>query len=131
MARSRGRVRVRISGMSRLRSRLEDLPEELIDACKTAIKESAEAVRAETARTVPVDASGRDNHHLKDHVAVRYEDDGLTAEVGWFDPASYYAAFLEHGTRRAPARPSLHPALEAEKARLRGRISDEVRRAIG
>lgn len=128
--RSGGRIYVRIDGIARLRQRLDDLEPQIIEALKKAVKESSEAVRDDTARTVPVDASGRDSHHLKDHVAIRYDDNGLAAEVGWFDAESYYARFVEHGTHRMPARPSLGPALERERQRYRQRLTDEVRAVL-
>ena len=127
--RSAGGIHVRIDGMARLRQRLADLEPRLIEALQKAVKESAEAVRDETANTVPVDANNRGTH-LKDTVTARYEDNGLTAEVGWFDAESYYARFVEHGTRRAPAQPSLGPALELERTRYVQRLTDEVRAAL-
>lgn len=125
MAGRTGGVTVTISGMNRLAGRLEELPAELIDACKAAIRASAEAVREDTRAAVRVN-TGR----LRDTVAIEYEDEGLTARVGWHDPQSYYAAFHEHGTRRMPAKPALGPALEAERPKLRDRVSGEVRRAV-
>ncbi|MFE9737340.1 HK97-gp10 family putative phage morphogenesis protein [Streptomyces sp. NPDC006477] len=127
MAPRRARVRttVRINGIARLRQRLEALPEEIIDGLRRGVEASAEAVRDETARTVPV-ASG----NLQGMVDIRYEADGLVANVGWFENEEYYAAFVELGTRRRPATPSLHPALEAERTRYRARLTEEVRRAL-
>ncbi|HEY5836176.1 HK97-gp10 family putative phage morphogenesis protein [Streptomyces sp.] len=124
-SRGRGAVTVRIDGIARLRDRMHELGPDIIEALARAVKESAEAVRDETARTVP-----RAGGHLAETVDIQYEDGGLAAKVGWSDPTSYYAHFVEHGTRRAPAQPSLGPALEAERARYTARLSDEVRRAL-
>lgn len=124
------RATVTITGLARLRQRLEDLPEEIKAALVKAVRESAEAVRDDTARTVPVDESGRDNHHLKDTVDIRYEEDDLVANVGWFNQEDFYAFFVERGTRRQPAQPSLHPALERERGRYTARLTAEVRRAL-
>ncbi|WP_405710102.1 HK97 gp10 family phage protein [Streptomyces xanthophaeus] len=115
----------RILGADRLLADLEELDETIIAALKKAVREAAEAVRDDTRRDVPK-ATG----HLHDHVDIRYEDDGLTAEVGWLDDESYYATYLENGTRSRPARPSLGPALEAERGRYRARLTDEVRRVL-
>ncbi|WP_406262572.1 HK97 gp10 family phage protein [Streptomyces chartreusis] len=132
MARSGGRggSTVRINGMARLRGRLEDLPDEIKEALKKGVRESAEAVRDDTARTVPVDTSGRDSRHLKDTVDIRYDEDGLIAQVGWFGQTDFYAVFVEYGTRRQAAQPSLHPALERERGKYRARLSEEVRRVL-
>ncbi|MGW4030747.1 HK97-gp10 family putative phage morphogenesis protein [Streptomyces sp. NPDC004838] len=125
MARRRRRATVRILGAARLRQRLETLPTEIVDALKAGVKGSAEAVRDQTRDTVAY-ASG----NLHDEVDIRYEQGGLTAMVGWFEDPEYYAWFLENGTRRAPAQPSLGPALEAERGRYRARLTEEVRKVL-
>ncbi|MEU9972348.1 HK97-gp10 family putative phage morphogenesis protein [Streptomyces sp. NPDC051014] len=130
MAQRRGGIHVRIDGIARLRQRLEELEPQIIEALQKAVKESAEAVQGETERTVPVDHSGRDTHHLKDHVDIRYDENGLAAEVGWFDRESYYARFVEHGTRSIPPQPSLGPALELERTRYVRRLTEEVRAVL-
>lgn len=129
MARSR-RAHVTVTGLARLRGRLEDLPGEIKQALVKGVQESAEAVRDDVRRNVPVDTSGRDSHHLKDTVDIRYREDGLVADVGWFDQEDFYAAFVEYGTRSQPAQPSLHPALQRERGRYAARLTDEVRRAL-
>ncbi|THA78412.1 hypothetical protein E6R60_05880 [Streptomyces sp. A0642] len=116
---------VEIQGLARLRQQLEDVDQEVLAAIKRAVKESAEAVTADTKRDVPK-ASG----NLAEKVEPRYQDDGFTATVGWHEDEEYYARYLEAGTRRRPARPSLGPALEAERGRYRGRLTEEVRRAL-
>ncbi|MCZ4604993.1 HK97 gp10 family phage protein [Streptomyces sp. Lzd4kr] len=127
---ARGRSHVTITGLARLRGRLEDLPDELKQALAKGVKESAEAVRDDVKRNVPVDTSGRDNRHLKDTVDIRYRDDDLVADVGWFDQQDFYAFFVERGTRRQAAQPTLHPALERERGQYRARLTEEVRRAL-
>lgn len=114
-----------IQGVSRLRGQLEDLDQEIIAAIAKAVKESAEAVKADTARDV-----AKDSGNLQEKVDTKYEDDGLTATVGWHDPEDYYARYLEAGTRRAAAQPALGPALEAERHRYRARLTEEVRRVL-
>ncbi|MGW1035006.1 HK97-gp10 family putative phage morphogenesis protein [Streptomyces antibioticus] len=126
----RGRAHVTITGLARLRERLEDLPEEIKAALAKGVKESAEAVRDDVKRNVPVDSSGRDDHHLRDTVGIRYDETGLVASVGWFDPEDFYAIFVEKGTRAQPAQPTLHPALERERRQYAARLTDEVRRVL-
>ncbi|GGN46778.1 HK97-gp10 family putative phage morphogenesis protein [Streptomyces fuscichromogenes] len=130
MARRSGGIHVRIDGMARLRERLADLEPRLIEALQKAVRESAEAVQGETERTVPVDHSGRDTHHLKDGVTIRYAENKLSADIGWFDPDDYYARFVEHGTVRTPPQPSLGPALELERRRYVARLTEEVRAVL-
>jgi len=124
MARS-GRAHVTITGIARLRGRLEDLPEEIRQALVKGVKESAEAVRDDVKRNVPADTG-----NLRESVDIRYREGGLVADVGWFNQADFYAAFVEYGTRSQPAQPSLHPALERERGRYTARLTAEVRRAL-
>ncbi|WP_181786644.1 HK97-gp10 family putative phage morphogenesis protein [Streptomyces phytophilus] len=125
MARRGGRTTVRITGLSRLRVQLEDLEDDVLAALKKAVRDGAESVQGDTRQRVRVDTGT-----LRDDVAVRFEDSGLTALVGWFKDRDYYARFHEYGTRRMPASPALGPALEAERTRMRARITDEVRRVL-
>ncbi|MGW1127457.1 HK97-gp10 family putative phage morphogenesis protein [Streptomyces sp. NPDC002526] len=122
---ARSGMTVEIQGIARLREQLADIDEEILNAIKKAVRESAEAIQAETALTV-----AKDTGNLARKVETKYEDDGFTAKVGWHDPEEYYARFLEVGTRRTPARPALLPALEAERHRYRGRLTEEVRRVL-
>lgn len=124
MARA-GRAHVTITGLPRLRQALEELPEEIKQALARAVQESGEAVRADVEHNVAED-TGR----LKRDVKSRAKEDGLIAEVGWFDQEDYYAFFVEKGTRRMPAQPSLHPALERERALYTRRLTDEVRAVL-
>ncbi|GEC02954.1 hypothetical protein SSP24_06090 [Streptomyces spinoverrucosus] len=121
----RGRVTVRVSGRDRLRRRLEDLPEDIGQALRKGVRESAEAVRDDTKRGVRVDTG-----NLRDNVGIEYEEDGLVATVGWHEDSEYYAVFHERGTRSIPAQPALGPALERERARYRARLTAEVRAVL-
>jgi len=121
---------VRVSGIARTKQRLEGLPDRIRDSVVEAVKESAEAVRDDVKRNVPVDTRGGDSHHLKDAVDIRFREGGLVADVGWFGPENSYATYVEFGTRRRPAQPSLYPALERERGRFASRLTEEVRRAL-
>ncbi|WP_432008928.1 HK97-gp10 family putative phage morphogenesis protein [Streptomyces bacillaris] len=121
----RSPIRVEIVGMERLRARLDDLTVELKAAARRALEESAEAVRAEAARTVRVDTG-----NLQRSVKARLENNRLRAEVGWWDADDLYASLHEHGTRRIPANPALGASLEQERARIAARIREQVRRSM-
>jgi HK97 gp10 family phage protein len=121
---------VRVTGIARTKERLQGLPDQIKDSVVEAVKESAEAVRDDVKRNVPVDTRGGDSHHLKDAVDIRFREGGLVADVGWFGPENSYATYIEFGTRRRPAQPSLYPALERERGRLAARLTEEVRRAL-
>ena len=123
--RSRGGIRVEVRGLAALRERLDELAPQIRLAAFKALKESAEAVRADAAQNVRTDT-----RNLQQSVKARYENNRLRAEIGWWDQDDKYATFLEHGTRRIPARPVLSTALEAERAKIAARIQDAVRKAL-
>lgn len=122
---ARGRAHVTITGLARLRGRLEDLPDDIKGALGRAVQESAEAVRDDVERTVAVNTG-----NLQEKVDIRYQEEGLVAQVGWHDQEDYYAVFVERGTRSQAAQPSLMPALERERGRYRARLTEEVRRVL-
>lgn len=116
---------MRVHGIERLRDRLEQLPDEIKAGLRDAVREAAEAIRDDVRRQVPVD-TGR----LRSAVGIDYRDEGLTARVGWSDPAAYYARFVEFGTSSQPAKPSLGTAAQIERSKLPRRVRDEVRRSL-
>ncbi|WP_033818883.1 HK97-gp10 family putative phage morphogenesis protein [Kitasatospora sp. MBT63] len=123
---TRSGLTVSIEGLERLRPRLSELAEEIVTALRKAVRESAEDVRRETLLNVR-----KDTGTLQRKLDIRYKAEGLRAEVGWFDRDAYYAAFQEFGTKSITARPALGPAIEAERNRIKDRLSDELRRELG
>ena len=118
-------ARVEITGLARLKEKLEDLPEELKQALAKGVKESAEAVRDDTKQGVR-----QDTGNLREKVDIKYQHEGLVATVGWHEDPEYYAAFHERGTHRFPAQPALGPALERERGNYRARLTEEVRQVL-
>jgi len=109
--------------LTRVHRELDTLPDRIREGAQEAVAESGEAVREQVERTVGVH-SGR----LKNDVRVReIGAHGLTADVGWFDQADYYAQFVEFGTEKITANPVLTRAAEEE----RGRFPARVRKHIG
>jgi HK97 gp10 family phage protein len=123
---ARGGITIRIEGLDHLADRLKDMPEQVTAALRRAVKESAEDIKRETLLNVR-----KDTGNLQRKLAIRYEQEGLRAEVGWFDRDDYYAHFHEFGTKSIPARPALGPAVEAERGKIRDRLTDELRRELG
>lgn len=118
---------VTIEGLDRLRLRLHDVPADVADGARRAVRDGAEAVRDQVERTIRVD-TGRARREVKvRHVGTG----GLSADVGWFNPDMYYVKFLEHGTSSIAADPVLQTATEAERVRFAGRVSADVREALG
>ena len=111
--------------MDALRDRLEELKTDIRAAAFRALKESAEAVVADTKQAVRVDSG-----NLKEGVNARYRNNELRAEIGWWQDDDKYAIYHELGTRRIPAKPALGPALEAERNKIGDRIAAEVKKVL-
>ncbi len=100
-----------------------------------AVAESAAALRdtardlvarpGTAGRSAPGEPPRLDSGELRDSIFARAQ--GLRAEVGT-DLA--YGRHLEFGTVRVAARPWLHPAFEASKARIKARLAEAARRAL-
>lgn len=137
MARRRGRaggrgggtrrsgITVNVQGLDRLREQLDDLTPTIRAAAFRALKESAEAVRADAAAGVRFKSG-----NLRKGAKARFHNNQLRAEIGWWDRDVFYAVLHEFGTRKIRARPSLGPAIAAERSKIGARIQDEVRRAL-
>lgn len=123
---ARSGITIEIEGLDRLRERLEQLPEAIKAALLRAVKESAEDIKRETLLNVR-----HNTGNLQRELDIRYKSGGLRAEVGWFNRPDYYAAFNEFGTKSIPAKPALGPAVEAERGKIRERLSEELRRELG
>lgn len=118
-------VRVEVIGVERLQRRLRELAEELKQAARAEIENSASMMVADVRRNVRIDSG-----NLRTSVAPKYQKEGLQVEVGWRDMDDLYAVFHERGTRRLPANPTLIPALERAGTQFVQRLQDEVRRQI-
>ena len=117
-------MRIDDRDVRRAQRRLLRVPDQIRDACKTAVRESSEAIRAQVRRTVGV-FRGR----LRERIRARRVGD-LTSDVGWFDRDTYYAKFVEFGTSKIRANPVLTRAGLEEEARFPRRVRDHIRRAI-
>lgn len=108
--------------LNQVRKQLDSLPDRIKEGAQAAVEESGEAVREQVERTVGV-YKGR----LKNDVRVRQIGvHGLTADVGWFADADYYAQFVEFGTSKIEANPVLTRAAEEERARFPRRVRKHV-----
>lgn len=116
---------ITIEGLEQLLAQLEEIPGEVTEGARRAVRDSAGAVRDETRDTVRVD-TGR----MRQGTEARVSETRLRADVGWFDPDLYYAKFQEFGTSEISANPALTRAAEAERGRLAGRVEAEVRREL-
>lgn len=116
---------VRVTGLERLQGQIDELPEHVRVGLTRAVRESAEAIQGDTQANVRVDEGS-----LRAGVEIQYSQEGLIADVGWFDRRLFYAVFHEFGTRRFSAQPALGPALDRERRNHRARLTAEVRRAL-
>lgn len=111
-----------VIGGARLRADLAAMADDVEAECVEIVHESAEAIVAGTRARVAFDTGA-----LYDGIEARYSPDGLSAEVGWFDDALFYAPFVESGTSAQPAQPALGPAAEEERARLPERVARRIK----
>lgn len=119
MARGKG---FRVEGADQLRAQLARLPEEIRKAERDAIAESAAVVEADQKAAMRVDTGA-----ARAGVETRMASDGLSAEIGVFDPKLYYVVFQEFGTSEVPADPWAQPAAETERTKLTGRIERAIK----
>ncbi len=124
-------IRLRVTAKRGTRHRLSVRQEILARA----VIESAEDLR-DTARELVGETGGAsrpgepprvDTGRLRDSIFARARAGGLSAEVG---TDLDYGAQLEFGTQRMAARPWLHPAFAASKARIRARLMKAARAAL-
>ena len=95
-------------------------------ATSKAVRESAERVKVDAARTAP-----RATGVLRRSIGVDTYGDGrsvgMTAVVG---PAAFYGLYLERGTVKMSARPFMEPALEREAPAFEAAIAAVVDEAM-
>lgn len=114
---------IKVAGSSKLKNQLKQLPEDLRAGLKLAVKASAAAIKADAKKRAPVESG-----NLKKSIRYRVDPDGLGATVRVDE---FYGRFVEYGTTSQDPQPFMTPAAEAERTRFPGRISDDVRKAIG
>ena len=127
-----------IRGVSRLRKKLRKMPDEIVADVRLAIADSAEIVKLEQLRRVPV-AEG----DLARSIEVKLGGDKLSAEIGpgartkrARDDAGWRSHFTEFGTRPHGGHPGtrpqpfIFPGFEAAKPQIRKIIDTAVDKAL-
>lgn len=89
------------------------------------VAESAQALAEGIRQRLPYDTGA-----LYHGVEIHYAPDGLSAEIGFFDPDLYYIDFVENGTSTQPAQPALRPAAAEEERELPGRVAHAVQGSL-
>lgn len=146
-----------VQGARRLQRLLRSLPDDVSGPVKVAIRESAEVVQADWAkRAAPL--SQRMAHAALSKAAIGKSNNGFGARVGFRTKAmrelAWFAHLIEFGTRPhslskgatlrrrrsglkpgamhpgTPARPTLGPALRANRRWILKRIRKAVRQAL-
>lgn len=117
---------VTVEGLDELKKRLEKLTDDLRARAEDALKESAEAVKKDMVRRVPVDTG-----NLKRSITARVLPEQLTADVGPRPGTdAYYGYWVEFGTSSMRARPYAGPAAEAERERWPDRLREHLKDAL-
>ena len=87
--------------------RLAGYSQGLNDRLRNVVSIAAHNIEGKGKDKVPVDTGA-----TKNSIVPTFEDQGFAARIG---PSTFYAPFLEFGTRRMAARPFMIPALESER----------------
>lgn len=130
------KARATIRGGQNLTRALKRLPEELQQPVKDVIRREAESVLNAAKSRVPVDTGA-----LRDSIQMRITNKGLRARVGIFRISkakrlkqgavdTFYAAFVELGTRYRKATPFLFPAFRQYKTTGRAAITKAAKVAL-
>jgi hypothetical protein len=100
------------------------------------LRQFAEEIRTRTQNLAPIDTG-----FMREHVEVRYSDDGLTAFIGWWTDvflaaglAPYFVyqelGFRHHSTGQFIQNPSLGPATRAVLPQYIRALAQAVQRAM-
>jgi HK97 gp10 family phage protein len=146
-------VKVRVIGRETLKKRLAALQDEVTGSVKQAVLDGGNLIRDDIVESMRAPKSGRvyevpgtttpytasapgdapavATERLIRGIEAMPERDDLAVTVGVHELTNVeYAEHLEFGTRSMAARPWLFPALERNRARLKRRIDEAVRRAL-
>jgi HK97 gp10 family phage protein len=109
------KVAANLAGIDDFRNGMATLQARVKAAIGERLRQGAEGV-AEAARARVGEGA------LAESIAVEDGEDGVRVVVG-----ASYAAFVEFGTRRAPARPFLTPALAERRADIVTGLGEDLR----
>lgn len=109
-------------GIRALQRVCRDFPDEVEKAMAAAVVAEVRDIWDDERSWVPV-VSGE----LQGGIRIRYDDD-LHATVGIFDPALFWAVWIEWGRKNAKAQPFATPAAEAARRRWPRRAEQTLRR---
>jgi HK97 gp10 family phage protein len=115
----------RVDGVPELRRALRRLPAEAAAGAAAAMREAGAAMREDIRANMAADTGA-----ARAGVQDRYTDEGLTVDVGVFDPDLAYIAYPEEGTTSQPAQPSMLPASERERLAAPRRVAEHIRRRL-
>jgi HK97 gp10 family phage protein len=132
----------RIVGASRLRRKLQRLPDDVQRELKATIANEAERVLVEMKDRAPVsdgpmqpkDWEGKPREHLRDALHVSYARGGLVARIGLFGArvrkVFFFARYLEFGTKKMAKRPFLFPAWMTRRDEARSAVKAATEKAL-
>lgn len=114
------KITVKLEGVEDVKAAFAAKLDEYKAGIEAAVEEGAKAVQVEWRAN-----AARDTGKYADGVQIR--NSGLMAEVGNFDPSTWYGIFPEYGTSKQPAQPAALPAAEVERGRLPDRLREVLR----
>jgi len=108
--------------VSEMKRELDRASDELLAAFSDAVKESAQQVRENARRTVPVDTG-----NLRDSITHRSKGD-MRREVYVDTTTATYGHIVEFGSSGRPEHPFMGPAADMERAAFKQRVVAAVKR---
>lgn len=125
-------VKLTITGTEGVVRNMFALDKLAVEGMKKAVRRSGRRVQRGTKQLCPEDTGW-----MKEHVRLDISRTELTFEVGWraedfvdSPTGRFYPPYVEYGTSRNKAQPSLTPTWETEHPRFTGDIRAEVQKAI-
>lgn len=109
---------VTIRGLATLTKKLDQLPGEIRDGLKRAVKIEVEMIADDMRRGAP-----RDTGELVESIQEEVNPDGLG---GAAVATARHATFVEHGTEDTPEQPFVMPAAVRSRRRFRKRLQREM-----
>ncbi len=124
-----------ITGDKKLDRKLKKLgsPKLIKKVIKKGLRNGSKPIQKEAKRNAPVGKTGQLKKNVKLRAQKRSRKSiGVNVQVGEgdFKGDQFYAAFIEYGTSKMPARPFMRPAWDKNKDKTKQSILDEIKLAI-
>ena len=123
------RMDIKITGIKQIEKKLSGMETKIArKVVRQALKKAAKPILAAAKRNAPVKTGA-----LKKSLRVRVMKKKkhrygvmVATSAKWFTGETFYAAFVEYGTKHLPARPFLRPAMDSQKTAAEKILKQEI-----